>query len=94
VVTPAYTHLLQTFGEWLGCYVAIVGFFAALLTWLFVDPEIVQLVFGSYGVAVFGTGVISVLIPPIYGFLILVSFRFAAEVAKALVSIANNTKKS
>jgi hypothetical protein len=93
VVTPAYAHLMQTFGEWLGCYVAIVGFFVALLTWIFIDPSILHHVLGSYGVATHGTGIISILIPPIYGFLILISFRFVAEIARALASIANNTKK-
>jgi hypothetical protein len=94
VVTPAYAHLLQTSGEWLGCYIAIVGFFTALLTWIFIDPEVLESVFGSYGVAVFGTGIVSIFIPLIYGFLILITFRFAAEVAKALISIAKNTKKN
>jgi hypothetical protein len=95
VVTPVYAHLLQTFGEWLGCYVAIVGALAALLTWIFIDSSVTGRLFSQMGgESLFGFGIAGILVAPIYGFLILVSFRFIAEIAKALASIANNTKKS
>jgi hypothetical protein len=94
VVTPVYAHLLQTFGEWLGGYVAIVGALSALFLWIFIDPSAISNLFHYVGGwAMFGFGIAGVLIAPIYGFLILVSFRFVAEIAKALASIANNTKK-
>jgi hypothetical protein len=91
VVTPVYAHLLQTFGEWLGCYVAIVGAFTALLSWIFIDTSAISHLLG--GGSMFKFGIAGILIAPIYGFLILVSFRFVAEIARALASIANNTKK-
>jgi hypothetical protein len=94
VVTPVYAHLLQTFGEWLGCYVAIVGTLSALFLWIFIGPSSIGNLFHYVGgEALFGLGIAGILIAPIYGFLILVSFRFLAEIAKALASIANNTKK-
>ncbi|MDR2359610.1 MAG: hypothetical protein LBD87_07440 [Prevotellaceae bacterium] len=95
VVTPAFAHLLQTFGEWLGCYVAIVGALSALLTWIFIDATVVELLFSQMGLGgVFSRGITGIIIAPIYGFLILIVFRFAAEISRALASIANNTKKS
>ncbi|MDR2450123.1 MAG: hypothetical protein LBD52_09230 [Prevotellaceae bacterium] len=94
IVTPLYAHLLQTFGEWLGGYVAIVGALSALFLWIFIDPSVISNLFHYVGGgAVFGFGIAGILIAPIYGFLILISFRFLAEIAKALASIANNTKK-
>jgi hypothetical protein len=95
VATPACTHLLQTFGEWLGGYVAIVGSLAAILTWLFIDADVVGQLFSSLGLGgIFGYGLAGVIIAPIYGFLILVVFRLVAELYRALVAIANNTKKN
>jgi hypothetical protein len=91
VVTPVYAHLLQTFGEWLGSYVAIVGIVTALISWIIGTSELSYLLGGG---AVFVPGIARVLITPIFGFLILVTFRFVAEIAKALASIANNTKKN
>jgi hypothetical protein len=94
VVTPAFAHLLQTFGEWLGGYVAIVGALSAILSWLFFDADVVAPLFGAFGFGdLFGLGISGVILAPIYGFIILVVFRFAAEVSRALASIANNTKK-
>ena len=94
VVTPVYAHLLQTFGEWLGGYVAIIGTLSSLFLWIFIDPSSTGNLFRYVGgEALFGLGITGILIAPIYGFLILVSFRFLAEIAKALASIANNTKK-
>jgi hypothetical protein len=39
-------------------------------------------------------GFLSIILMPIYGFLIIVATRFLAEQFRALVSIANNTKKN
>jgi hypothetical protein len=95
VVTPAFAHLMQTFGEWLGCYVAIVGVLSALLSWIFIDAGVVSQLFNQLGLGgIFGMGIAGVIAAPIYGFLILVAFRFGAELSRALASIANNTKKS
>jgi hypothetical protein len=94
VVTPAFAHLLQTFGEWLGCYVAIVGALSAILAWLFIDADIVASLFSALDLGgVFGAGISGVILAPIYGFVILVIFRYVAEISRALASIANNTKK-
>ena len=49
--------------------------------------------FGEFGIRFLNLGYISIVIPIIYGFLIIFLFRIIAEGIKALVVIANNTKK-
>lgn len=93
VVTPVFSHLIQTLGEWIGTWFAIVGFSIALFATLFLGEN------GYYFVRMLdipflGVGFFSIIVMPIYGFLIIVITRFIAEQFRALVSIANNTKKS
>jgi len=92
--TPAFSHLIQTFGEWLGTWIGIAGCGFALLTNIFLGEEASFLsgsipIVGSY----LGTGWAYVLLMPIYGFLIIVLSRFFSEQIKAICTIANNTKK-
>ncbi|MDR3350887.1 MAG: hypothetical protein LBN98_04500 [Prevotellaceae bacterium] len=95
VVTPAFAHLMQTFGEWLGGYVAIVGCLSALLSWLFLPSDVVAQLFSTLGLGgLFGMGAAGIVVAPLYGFLILIVFRYAAELSRALACIANNTKKN
>ncbi|MDR3133273.1 MAG: hypothetical protein LBU42_04535 [Prevotellaceae bacterium] len=96
VVTPAYAHLLQTFGEWLGGYIAIFGALSALVTWLFFGSEtgIANALFRTLGLdGVLSAGPAGIILAPVYGFLLLIIFRFVAELSRALACIANNTKK-
>ncbi len=92
IATPVFCHLIQTMGEWIGTWVAIVGFGVALLMTLFLGKE-ASMFASQMGFSFIGTGFVSIIIMPIYGFLIIVGSRFIAEQAKALAAIANNTKK-
>ena len=86
VSTPVFTHFIQSFGEWLGSYFAIAGFGVAL----------VGTIFGTGGIPgfdMFSGGFMNIILAPLQGFLIIIIFRFVAEQARALVQIANNTKK-
>lgn len=92
VATPVFSHLIQTIGEWVGIWISIVGFSVALLTTIILGDE------GYYlsrqlGLGFMETGILFIILMPIYGFLIIVSTRFLAEQFKALSSIANNTRK-
>lgn len=88
VATPVFSNLLQSFGEWAGTYMAIVGFFSTLIILIFAYGEL------SSGLPNFmGYGVASLVVVPLYGFLIIVVSRVLAEVLRALTSIANNTAK-
>lgn len=87
VATPVLSNLLQTFGEWLGSYIAIVGFLATLLALIFMGGNLS--VIPGWG----GYGALGLILFPIYGFVIIVVFRWMAEMMRALVAIANNTRK-
>lgn len=96
VATPAFSHLIQTLGEWIGTWVGLVGFGFAILTTIILGEEGRYLgyqlgipIVGKY----LGSGWTYVFLMPIYGFLIIVLTRFLAEQIKALSAIANNTKQ-
>jgi hypothetical protein len=87
-----FSHFVQTLGEWAGTWIAIVGFMFSLLATLILGSE------GAYLSQVFGLqfiniSAISIILMPIYGFLIVIGFRVFAEALRALVAIADNTKK-
>jgi hypothetical protein len=92
LATPVFSHFVQTLGEWVGTWVGIVGTAIALSFTIFMGDT------GSYfmqdlGIPFFEAGITSIILMPIYGFLIIVFGRFLAETFRALSSIANNTKK-
>lgn len=91
VVTPVFAHFIQTFGEWIGTWIGIVGFFEALLAILGSDAVYLT---AAIRVPFIQSGIASIILIPIYGFLIVVGSRFLAEMCRALASIANNTKKN
>jgi len=91
VATPVFSHLIQTFGEWLGTWIGIVGFSVALLTTLILGDGGYYLL-SELGLGFMKTGFLFIILMPIYGFLIIVATRFLAEQFRALSSIANNTR--
>ena len=93
IAIPVFSHFVQTLGEWLGTWVAIVGFVFSLLTTIILGGEGAYLSQGL-GLWFLNISAISIILMPIYGFLIVISARVFAEALRALVSIANNTKKS
>lgn len=89
VATPVVSNLLQTFGEWLGSYMAVVGFLVTLIALLFMGSTAdVSVVPGIPSQGIWG-----LVYFPVSGFVILVLFRWLAETMRALVAIANNTRK-
>jgi len=86
VSTPVFTHFIQSLGEWLGSFIAIAGFGVALVSTIFGTG-------GLPGLDMLGGGFINIILAPLQGFLIIIVFRFIAEQARALVQIANNTRK-
>lgn len=91
VATPVFAHFVQTSGEWVGSWIAIVGAGAGLVTGIFLRDggvgEMLPIQFLSSG------GLLSVIIMPIVGFLEIVASRVVAELTRALVAIAINTKQ-
>jgi hypothetical protein len=92
LATPVFSHFVQTLGEWVGTWVGIVGTAISLSFTIFMgdtDSYFMQ----DLGIPFFEAGITSIILMPIYGFLIIVFGRFLAETFRALSSIANNTKK-
>ncbi len=91
VAIPVYSHLVQTFGEWLGMYVGVGGFIMPILLMLFLGDD------AYYFVRVldlpFAASFVSSLMCVIYGFLIVVCTRVLAEFIRAIADIANNTSR-
>lgn len=88
--TPSLSHFIQTFGEWYGIEIAIIGVGITLAGFIAGEGMPMQLP----GMNIPGAGgIIGLLLFPIAGFLITVFARFIAEAMRALTSIANNTKK-
>ena len=92
-VTPVIAHLVQTVGEWLGSFVAVVGFGISLCGMIFLGSEASSLssAIGLHFTA--GIGFWGLVLSPVQGFLFIVGFRFLAELFRTLAAIANNTKK-
>jgi hypothetical protein len=93
VATPVFSHLIQTFGEWIGTWIGIVGFLSALITTVFLGEE-GRYLLNAIGLDFLSAGFIYIIGMPFIGFMIIVFSRFLAEQFRALSSIANNTKKS
>lgn len=78
VAIPIIANLIQTFGEWLGFLVGVLGFVMVLLGWIF-NSTLLSLPDWDYA-------------SPIVGYLIVVIARFLSESFLALASIANHTQ--
>ena len=97
VAVPTIAHFIQTIGESIGIYVAIIGFFTILTAALF------DVCFGYYGLGKMyiidlesikpQIGLPAAFLPIIAGFFVIFLFRVIAESIKAIVVIANNTRK-
>ena len=93
-VTPVFAHFLQTFGEWFGSFVAIVGFGISLCGLLFLGNAAGDL--GYYFDLPFNiasVGFFGMILSPVQGFFIIIVFRYLAELIRVFAAIANNTKK-
>jgi hypothetical protein len=89
--TPVFAHFIQTLGEWFGTWIGFVGFFFALFATLILGDDARHLT-RMLDMGFMETGIIFIVLMPVYGFLIIVSARFLAEWFRALACIANNTR--
>lgn len=99
IAIPVVAHTIQTLGEAIGIYIGIMGTFTIFIAIVF------KVCFGYYGLGnlyvvdleylsknLFA-GIPYTLLPIIVGFLTIIISRITAEGIKAIVVIANNTKK-
>lgn len=93
IVIPIVSHFIQTLGEWIGFYIGIGGCIVSLIFVIFgLSDYLLGEVLGNSLLPI-GASLMTVVIYPIIGFLIVVAGRLMAELYKVLTSIANNTKK-
>jgi hypothetical protein len=91
IVTPIFSEILQTFGEWLGTLIGIIGAGVGLITTIMLG-EYAGILFQAIGMGFMPSGIISVVAGPLIGFFIIILSRFVAEQMRLLVALVNNTK--
>jgi len=92
VATPIFSEILQTFGEWLGTFIGIVGAGVGLIANIALGGSASYL-FSAIGMNFMSMGAVIIVIGPIIGFFIIIIFRYIAEQLKILAALANNTKE-
>lgn len=94
IAIPTFSHYIQTSGEVYGTMLAIIGFGFSFFALIFLGSDAAML---SRQIGIPGLvqpGAIGMIISPLYGFIIIIVARVAAETLRALAAIANNTKKN
>jgi len=92
IATMFFSEILQTFGEWLGTMIAIIGAGGGLLASIFLGKD-VDYLFSMVGMGFMRFGVLIVIIGPIIGFFIILISRFAAEQVRLIAALVNNTRE-
>ena len=90
--TPIFSEILQTFGEWLGTLIGIIGAGGSLITTIFFGSSAGDLL-RMMGMSFLNNGLMNVIIAPLAGFFIIVSSRFMGEQMRIFAALANNTKE-
>jgi len=93
IATICFSDIFQTFGEWIGTMLGIIGAGVGLIALIFLGNEaryMFQLI-GLDFMATYGPVVI-IFGGPIVGFFIIIISRFLAEQFRLFASLANNSK--
>ncbi|MBS9768879.1 MAG: hypothetical protein KGV44_15260 [Flavobacteriaceae bacterium] len=93
VAIPIFSHLLQTMGEWVGTWIAVVGSLTALLLSFSLKTDDGAYFLKTLNLSFMKSTFAYVFIMPLFGFSIILLTRFLAEQFKVFASIANNTRK-
>jgi len=92
VATHSFSEIFQTFGEWSGTFVGIVGAGVGLIAAVFLGDESRGL-FRTLGIGFLNMGAAAIVLGPLTGFFIIVISRFLAEQLRIFAALANNTKE-
>jgi len=92
IATPIISDIFQTFGEWLGTLIGIIGAGVGIVATIFLG-DTANSVFSEIGITFTDFAPLIIIIGPVIGFLIIVLFRFIAEQIRIFAAIANNTKE-
>jgi len=75
IATTSFSEILQTFGEWLGTLIGIIGTGVGLIALIILGNETSSL-FSMLGLSFMNFGPLVIIIGPITGFFIIILFRF------------------
>jgi len=92
IATPIFSDIFQTFGEWMGTMIAIIGAGGGLFASIFLGKDVNSL-FNAIGMGFMQYGILTVIMGPVIGFIIIIVFRFLAEQLRIFAALANNTKE-
>jgi hypothetical protein len=92
IATPILSELLQTFGEWAGTLIGIIGAGVGVIGSMVLGEEVGYL-FEAIGLGFMGFGVMAIAAGPLIGFFLIIISRFIAEQFRILAALANNTKE-
>jgi hypothetical protein len=92
IATPILSELLQTFGEWAGTLIGIIGAGVGLIGSLILGEEVGYL-FDAVGLESMSFGVMVIIAGPLIGFFFIIVSRFIAEQLRIWAALANNTKE-
>ncbi len=90
--TMIFSEILQTFGEWLGTLIGIIGAGAGLLAFIFLGNDVNE-IFRMIGMRSLALGPVVIIAGPIIGFSIIILFRFLAEQLRLFASLVNHTRE-
>jgi hypothetical protein len=92
IATPILSEILQTFGEWAGTLIGIIGAGVGLIASILLGGE-AEFLFEAIGLDFMSFGALVIIIGPLIGAFLMVIFRFIAEQVRILAALANNTKE-
>ncbi|MDR2313160.1 MAG: hypothetical protein LBE02_01335 [Spirochaetaceae bacterium] len=92
IATPIFSDLFQTFGEWVGTMIGIMGAGVGLLASIFLGND-ANYLFSEIGLGFMQFGILVIIIGPLIGFFIIIVSRVLAEQLRILAALANNTKE-
>ena len=91
VATPIFSGIIETFGEWMGTMIGIIGAGVGLIASIFLGNS-AGMLFSAMGLNFMQYGVLVVIIGPVVGFFTIIVFRFLAEQLRIFAALANNVK--
>jgi hypothetical protein len=92
IATPILSEIMQTFGEWAGTLLGIIGAGVGLIASIILGEEVTFL-FEAIGLDFMNFGALVIIIGPLIGAFLMIIFRFIAEQLRIAASLANNTKE-
>jgi len=91
IATTSFSEIIQTFGEWAGTFIGIIGAGIGIIALVFLGNEANSL-FKYIGLSFMSFGPMVIIIGPIMGFFIMILFRFFAEQLRLFASLVNYIK--